>query len=146
VIDYGIGIKPEDIDKLFKLFGFLDSSIELNTKGIGLGLYICKRMVEIFGGKMEVKSEVDVGTTFTYEFQLSEGQIGEKSSVKRLTNPEKLGDRMMTVIVVKDMSEYPDTERLSSIRSLCNLRESPAFALRSSNQIPEISLSFSQIV
>jgi signal transduction histidine kinase len=89
VIDSGIGIKPEDIDKLFKLFGFLDISIELNTKGIGLGLYICKRMVEIFGGKIEVKSEVGVGSTFTYEFQLSEGQIGEKSSVKRLTNPEK---------------------------------------------------------
>ena len=40
VIDSGIGIKEEDQDKLFKLFGFLDSSKELNTKGVGLGLHI----------------------------------------------------------------------------------------------------------
>jgi len=40
VIDTGIGIKEEDQDKLFKLFGFLDSSKELNTKGVGLGLHI----------------------------------------------------------------------------------------------------------
>ena len=40
--DTGIGIKPEDQTKLFKLFGFLDTTKELNTKGIGLGLHICK--------------------------------------------------------------------------------------------------------
>jgi signal transduction histidine kinase len=40
VIDTGIGIKQEDICKLFKLFGFLDTTKELNTKGIGLGLHI----------------------------------------------------------------------------------------------------------
>jgi signal transduction histidine kinase len=42
VADNGIGIKQEDLGKLFKLFGFLDSSKELNTKGIGLGLHISK--------------------------------------------------------------------------------------------------------
>jgi signal transduction histidine kinase len=45
VSDQGIGIKPEDYTKLFKLFGFLESSKELNVKGIGLGLYICKKLV-----------------------------------------------------------------------------------------------------
>ena len=40
VIDSGIGIKEEDQNKLFKLFGFLDSSKEINTKGVGLGLHI----------------------------------------------------------------------------------------------------------
>ena len=40
VIDTGIGIKQEDMCKLFKLFGFLDTTKELNTKGIGLGLHI----------------------------------------------------------------------------------------------------------
>lgn len=46
VKDSGIGIKEEDQDKLFKMFGFLDSTKELNTKGIGLGLHISKMMVE----------------------------------------------------------------------------------------------------
>ena len=42
VIDTGIGIRHEDIDKLFKVFGFLDTTKEINTKGIGLGLHISK--------------------------------------------------------------------------------------------------------
>jgi len=42
VKDTGLGIKPEDQKKLFKLFGFLDTTKELNTNGIGLGLHICK--------------------------------------------------------------------------------------------------------
>ena len=40
VEDSGIGIKHEDKKKLFKLFGFLDASQELNAKGVGLGLHI----------------------------------------------------------------------------------------------------------
>lgn len=40
VTDTGIGIAKDDHDKLFKLFGFLDNSKELNTKGVGLGLHI----------------------------------------------------------------------------------------------------------
>ena len=42
VNDNGLGINHEDQKKLFKIFGFLDSSKEINTKGIGLGLHICK--------------------------------------------------------------------------------------------------------
>jgi len=40
--DNGKGIKEEDLNKLFQLFGFLDTTKDLNTNGIGLGLYICK--------------------------------------------------------------------------------------------------------
>jgi len=40
VIDTGSGIKDEDKDRLFKLFGFVNDSRQLNTKGIGLGLVI----------------------------------------------------------------------------------------------------------
>lgn len=46
VIDTGIGIKKKDQGKLFELFGFLDSSKELNQKGIGLGLHISKQIVQ----------------------------------------------------------------------------------------------------
>ena len=45
VEDTGIGIKEEDQKKLFKLFGFLDSTKELNTTGVGLGLHISKQIV-----------------------------------------------------------------------------------------------------
>jgi signal transduction histidine kinase len=46
VTDQGIGIKSEDQDKLFKLFGFLDRTKQINTKGVGLGLHISKMIVE----------------------------------------------------------------------------------------------------
>jgi signal transduction histidine kinase len=46
VEDSGIGIKKEDHDKLFKLFGFLDDSKELNVKGVGLGLHISQKLQE----------------------------------------------------------------------------------------------------
>jgi len=50
VKDSGCGIKKDDQKKLFKLFGFLDSTKEINTKGIGLGLHISKKIVDEFGG------------------------------------------------------------------------------------------------
>jgi signal transduction histidine kinase len=52
VRDSGVGIKEEDQKKLFKLFGYLDTTKELNTRGIGLGLYISKLIVQQFGGEI----------------------------------------------------------------------------------------------
>ena len=57
VEDTGIGIKDEDKPKLFKLFGFLDSTQQINTKGIGLGLHISKRITRIFNGDIICRSE-----------------------------------------------------------------------------------------
>jgi signal transduction histidine kinase len=57
VIDNGIGIKDEDQGKLFKLFGFLDRTKELNAKGVGLGLHISKQVVMKFGGDIQCKSK-----------------------------------------------------------------------------------------
>ena len=42
VSDTGVGIKSEDLSKLFKLFGFIENSRQLNTRGVGLGLHICR--------------------------------------------------------------------------------------------------------
>lgn len=50
VKDTGVGIKQEEKAKLFTLFGKLESSQTLNTKGIGLGLNISKKIVEACGG------------------------------------------------------------------------------------------------
>jgi len=79
VIDTGIGIKYEDQDKLFKLFGFLQDSKELNTKGIGLGLVISDQIVTEFGGKVTFVSEPDVGSTFKFTFRLSDSEEEEES-------------------------------------------------------------------
>jgi signal transduction histidine kinase len=63
------------LGKLFKLYGFLESSEELNTHGSGLGLYICKKIVEEFGGEISVNSELGIGSKFLFAFKLSEIEI-----------------------------------------------------------------------
>jgi signal transduction histidine kinase len=88
VEDSGIGIKQEDKDKLFKLFGFLDASKELNAKGVGLGLHISQKISEEFGGKILLESEFGVGSTFTCLFDLEKPSSG-KLTIKRVLNPIK---------------------------------------------------------
>ncbi|MEB2308578.1 MAG: ATP-binding protein [Candidatus Brocadiaceae bacterium] len=66
VIDTGIGIKSEDIDKLFKPFLQLDGSYSRRYEGTGLGLILTKHLVELQGGKIWVESEYGKGSTFTF--------------------------------------------------------------------------------
>jgi len=66
VTDTGIGIKTEDIPKLFGPFVRLQSPLTLRTSGTGLGLYLVKKLaIDFLGGDMEVKSEFGKGSTFT---------------------------------------------------------------------------------
>jgi signal transduction histidine kinase len=62
--DTGIGIKSKDLTKLFKYFGKLEDNQGLNTKGTGLGLNICKRIVEAMSGKIKIESVIGQGTKF----------------------------------------------------------------------------------
>ena len=86
VKDTGTGISVQDQGKLFKLFGFLSSTQHINTKGIGLGLYISKMIVEKFGGNIGLKSEVDVGSRFTFVVAL-EKMSNAQTKIKRTRNP-----------------------------------------------------------
>ena len=64
VMDSGVGIKPLDQAKLFKLFGTISSTKKLNTKGVGLGLSICKMISNAFGGDTAVLSKEGTGSIF----------------------------------------------------------------------------------
>ncbi len=66
VIDTGIGIRPEDMGKLFQTFRQIDSGIARQQEGTGLGLSICKRLVELMGGDIWAESEWGKGNTFTF--------------------------------------------------------------------------------
>lgn len=65
VADTGIGIRKEDIPKLFRNFERLDLEENRNVEGTGLGLAITYRLVEQMGGRIDVESEYGVGSTFT---------------------------------------------------------------------------------
>jgi signal transduction histidine kinase/DNA-binding response OmpR family regulator len=64
VEDTGIGIAPEDQDRVFDEFVQIESEMQTKVKGTGLGLPLSKRLAELLGGTLTLKSEVGVGSTF----------------------------------------------------------------------------------
>jgi len=64
--DTGIGIKPEDLPKIFTEFVQLENPTGDTQSGTGLGLSIARRFVEIMGGQLSVESQWTVGSTFTF--------------------------------------------------------------------------------
>lgn len=67
IIDTGIGIAPEHINKLFQPFVQIESALNRRYEGTGLGLALVKRIVELHGGQVGLTSEVGVGSCFTID-------------------------------------------------------------------------------
>ena len=69
VTDTGIGVKKEDIDKLFSAFERVDESRNRSIQGTGLGLHISKQFAEIMKGSIRCESEYGKGSTFIFEVE-----------------------------------------------------------------------------
>ncbi len=79
VIDTGIGIEPEAIDRIFEDFVQARQDTTRIYGGTGLGLSIVKRLVEMQGGKVSVKSVIGHGTTFAFEMPFYFSETEQKS-------------------------------------------------------------------
>jgi PAS domain S-box-containing protein len=66
VVDTGIGIKEESMDKLFNPFQQVDMNLTKQFEGTGLGLYLCKSLVTILGGEISAQSQYQKGSIFTF--------------------------------------------------------------------------------
>lgn len=78
VTDTGIGIKPEDMNKLFREFSQLDSAYNRSYAGTGLGLALARKLVELHGGRIWAESEAGKGSKFTFSLPLTQNYISER--------------------------------------------------------------------
>jgi signal transduction histidine kinase/CheY-like chemotaxis protein/tetratricopeptide (TPR) repeat protein len=76
VKDTGIGIPPQRLPKLFKPFSQADASTARKYGGSGLGLSICKSLIESMGGTIQLESVENVGTTVSFSLTLSKAKPG----------------------------------------------------------------------
>jgi signal transduction histidine kinase len=73
VSDTGVGIAPEDHEKVFEEFRQVGTA-DKKAEGTGLGLTLCRKFIELHGGRIGVKSQLGVGSTFTFTIPVRHGE------------------------------------------------------------------------
>ncbi len=99
--DTGIGIPENKQKELFEAFTQVDSSTTRKYGGTGLGLQICKLLIEAMGGGITVKSEHDQGAAFTFDIRLNEGQKPEEIEEKKVDS-RHLENSEVRILVAED--------------------------------------------
>jgi signal transduction histidine kinase len=136
VRDTGIGIRSEDMGKLFSDYTQLDAKANRRIEGTGLGLAITKKLVEMMGGNIKVESEYGKGSCFTIEImqEISGAQtIGEETAkiLRSLSYREPLPGSMESEIrvspsVFKELSDALRSADAFEIERILNsLNENP---------------------
>lgn len=75
VADTGVGIAPEDVPRIFEEFRQLDGGTQRRHGGVGLGLPISRRFVELHGGRIWVESQVGKGSTFFFSLPITQRNL-----------------------------------------------------------------------
>jgi PAS domain S-box-containing protein len=100
VIDTGIGITAENIQKLFQPFIQIDSALNRQYDGTGLGLALVKRLVELHGGNVELTSELGVGSCFAIKlpFNIDSPTIEEQTE-QDLSGQSQIGQSQTEALI-----------------------------------------------
>ena len=100
VVDTGIGILPEDQERIFDEFVQIDSAVQRRVRGTGLGLPLSRRLAEFLGGTLTVQSKPGEGSTFRLEVPTVHGEVSAVQEIVQksaVLDPEKV-----PILVVED--------------------------------------------
>lgn len=104
VRDTGIGIPHDKLDTIFGTFSQADNSFVREFGGTGLGLTISKQLSQLMGGDINVESELDVGSVFT--FTVLAGMVSEEESLREVSRNSRSSaprrEEKLSVLVVED--------------------------------------------
>jgi signal transduction histidine kinase len=108
VSDSGIGIAPQVIDEIFEMFAQADRSLERTTMGLGVGLSLSRRLVELHGGTLEARSE---GPGKGAEFIVRLPALGVEAPVRArpAAGSAARGARRRRVLVVDDNQDFANS-------------------------------------
>ncbi len=115
VSDTGIGISPEEKDKLFKSFSQVDASITRKYGGTGLGLSITKQLIELMHGTIHLDSEKGKGSSFSFSVRLHLSQNRKDEG--------RASERFEFINQAQDVSQYDDLEKIFQYGTPENLQE-----------------------
>ncbi|EFA76286.1 hypothetical protein PPL_10049 [Heterostelium album PN500] len=127
VTDSGIGIKPKDFDKLFQRFSQLDTGVNRAYDGSGLGLSICKQLVELMGGHIGIRNN----TMIRNQIEQIIESFGVISGSSTFTNTNLSQYLSMDEILIKNNNiviiglplNYNEDQVLSLIESIQQIKE-----------------------
>ena len=102
VRDTGIGIKPQDLPKLFREFEQLDGSYTRRYQGTGLGLALCRRFVEMHGGRIWAESEFGQGSIFTFIIPRQPRPAVVEPAGEPVQTTAELMDRPLALVIEDD--------------------------------------------
>lgn len=103
VADTGIGIPREKLDTIFESFSQADASVTRKYGGTGLGLTIVKQLVELQKGWIKLKSEEDVGSTFTVAIPYDHGKASDETYQVKTPLKRSVADLSgFTILLVED--------------------------------------------
>jgi len=90
VIDKGPGIAPDDLEKIFHKFQQLEDTSTRKKGGTGLGLPICRDIIELHGGRIWVESKQSKGSTFSFTLPIEGGKVMERKKILVIDDEEDI--------------------------------------------------------
>ncbi len=120
--DTGIGIEKLKFDMIFDIFKQVDCSVATRRyQGVGLGLHVCKKLVEALGGNISVESELDKGSKFTFTVPITE-QVSEQIREREVEEIVELNKELNILFAEDDEINFNYIQEVLSLLNVSKVK------------------------